>query len=374
MSKRAVCICTTAHPAKDTRIFYREGHTLVRAGYDVTLVAPYPEKETVEGVRILPLRASRSRLRRILFAPIRVMVRARRLRVDVYHLHDPELIPLGILLRLFRKKVVLDLHEDLPEQILSKEWLPSLLRWPLSVVVRFGLRLVCSAFSGVVVATDHIAKTIKATSVAVVRNYPPLRAVATNRTPVSQDSGAMVCYVGGLTVTRGILELLGAIIDLPESYNVSLRLIGRPQTAEMEDRIASAVKLFEGRLEWLGWQDPEMVWRLLSKCDIGVVCLHPVPRYQVALPVKLFEYMAAGLPVIASDFKLWRDIIESADCGVCVDPLDSSAIAAVIMKLASDPIRRAEMGQNGMQAVRTIYNWESESVRLIALYERILGS
>jgi hypothetical protein len=117
-----------------------------------------------------------------------------------------------------------------------------------------------------------------------------------------------------------------------------------------------------------GFLDREGVARLLSECQMGLVTLRDIPSYRESLPIKLFEYMAAGLPVIASDFPSWRLIVEDGGCGLCVDASSPEAIAEAMCEIASDPVRAAKMGERGRKLVAELYNWNLEEKSLLGLY------
>jgi glycosyltransferase involved in cell wall biosynthesis len=121
-----------------------------------------------------------------------------------------------------------------------------------------------------------------------------------------------------------------------------------------------------GHLDRIGVQ------QVLRRAMAGLVTLHPVVNYLDALPVKMFEYMAAGLPVIASRFPLWQDIVEGNQCGVCVDPGNPAAIAAAIDHFCRHPHIARRMGENGRRAIHTRYNWGSEADKLAAFYDAVL--
>ena len=127
------------------------------------------------------------------------------------------------------------------------------------------------------------------------------------------------------------------------------------------------------RVNALGFLDRAGVRDVLGRSMAGLVTLHPVINYIDALPVKMFEYMSAGIPVIASDFPLWREIIAGNDCGLLVDPLNPAAIAEAIDTLVSNPTMAQRMGENGRRAVEERYNWGIEEQKLMAFYERILA-
>jgi len=150
-----------------------------------------------------------------------------------------------------------------------------------------------------------------------------------------------------------------------------LVLGGRFLTPEYE-RLVRGMPGFR-RVRELGFVAQDEVWTWYSRSDAGLVCLAPLPRFRESLPVKLFEYMAAGLPVIASDFPLFRDIVESSGCGVCVNPQNPVDIAWAVRSLAADRARCREMAEAGPVAVREKYNWEAEARTLLLVYGRLVA-
>jgi glycosyltransferase involved in cell wall biosynthesis len=107
-----------------------------------------------------------------------------------------------------------------------------------------------------------------------------------------------------------------------------------------------------------------------SRC--GVVVDHPISNYLDSYSTKMFEYMACGIPVVASNFPLWTRLVGDADCGITVDPLDPTAPAAAVRRLLDDPEEAARLGENGRRAILDRFNWEHEFAKLAALYPMIL--
>ena len=324
---RKVCILTTVHPPFDTRIFHKQAKTLVREGYDVTLIAQHDGNTVVEGVRVIGLPRPRNRLSRIFGLTWRAFRLALCQRADIYHFHDPELLLIGVLLKLFtRAKVIYDVHEDVPQQILTKHWIPAWLRRPLSRGVFNVLeKFLARVMDAIVVATEGIAEKFQKMNPIVVHNYPAL-GMLPNSSPVPREGGEKVLvYVGGISKLRGAVEMVRALEYLAYFDNLWLDLIGKFEPPKFEQELR-ALPGYE-RVRFWGWMEPENVYTHLTKADIGLVCLYPEPRYVIAWPVKLFEYMAAGLPVVASNFPLWKEIVEGNECGLTVDPLNPKEIA-----------------------------------------------
>ena len=361
---------TSVHARFDTRIFVKQCQSLARAGYSVSLiVADGKGNEQREGVHILDAGASRGRLDRMLGATRRVLAKAVELDADIYHIHDPELLFAGLALKRHGKIVIFDAHEDLPLQIMSKHYLPRWIRGGVASVAGRVLYGTCRRLDAVVAATPGIkdafgARTIPAVT---VKNYPALQEWKPADAVTRREKA--VCYVGGIGGTRGIHELVQSM-GLASS-GASLILAGKFSEPDLRTRVMALPGW--GKVEEVGFVDRAGVKSVLDRSVAGLVTLHPTPAYVDSLPVKMFEYMSAGLPVIASDFPLWREIIEKADCGLCVDPLDPAAIAAAIDRLVEDPALAQRMGDNGRRAVETEFNWGVEEQKLLDLYRTLLS-
>jgi len=361
---RRVVLVTTVHPAADARILWREARRLANAGYGVEVIGPPPgPKAPIGGVRLTLICRAKGRLRRVLFGGWRLVPLLVRQRAALYHIHDPELLPVGLPLRALGRRIADDAHEDLPQQIRDKEWIPKPARAPLAWLARIFLRATSHLLSGVVAATDGVASGFGG-RVVVVRNYPDVSLFSPHEG--SGEDRVSFVYVGGISFSRGLREMVAAT---ERNDRVRLHLIGAVEGTAEADFLAGRAP---SRVTVEPWMEPPDVYRRLGEADVGLALLHDVPRYREALPVKLFEYMAAGLPVIASDFPLWRGIVEGAGAGLLVDPRDPQAIAAAIDRLAADPELRRAMGQRARRAAVERYNWQSEAEALLRLYEEVI--
>jgi glycosyltransferase involved in cell wall biosynthesis len=364
---RVVAHLTTVHPADDVRIFVKECRSLASAGYEVHLVAPGTEDGVVDGVHVhgLPPRGSSNRLGRMTGGVARMYRMARALDADVYHFHDPELIPAGLLLRAGGKQVIYDAHENLPEQVLTKPWIPAPLRRPLGLVVDWIERLASRAFSGVIAAAPHIERRFAASTprTATLSNYPLMNELAPAADWSSREHA--VCYAGSVTEIRGVREMVGAIART----DATLLLAGAFNPPGLERELESEPGW--SQVVALGQVGAAELARVMARSRAGLVVLRAVPRYVDARPTKLFDYMSAGIPAIASDFPGWRAIVERHECGVCVDPADPQAIADAIEWLLANPEAAHRMGQSGRRAVEQHYNWEAERAKLLRLYSEL---
>ena len=368
-----IVLLTTVHSPFDTRIFHKQARTLAKAGYGVTLVAPHDKNETVDGVRIIALPRPRNRFARIFGHTWRALRVATRQRADVYHFHDPELLLAGVLLRLLtRAKVIYDVHEDVPQQILSKTWLPRGVRKPTSFLFSLLEKTTSRCCHAVVPATEGIAEHFRHRELSVIHNFPDLKLIDESEPAERNGEETSVVYIGGITWLRGATEMLDALRIVAESHPVRLNLIGGFHPPQLEEEARKRPEW--AHVSYFGWKPATEVYGVLRAADVGLACLHPIPRHRVALSVKLFEYMAAGIPVVASDFPLWQEIVAGSSCGLNVDPLDPQAIADAICYLIEHPDDAQEMGRRGRQAVEQKYNWQTEARKLLALYERLLAS
>jgi len=366
------CILTSVHPPFDGRIFHKEAKTLVKAGYDVVLIAQHSKEETVDDVRIIPLPKPRNRFERMTRVMWKLFRLALKEKADVYHFHDPELIPIGLLLRLLGKKVIYDVHEDTPEQILSKEYIPKFLKKLISISFRIFENQSSKAFSFVITPTDAIRrKFLRYTpNVVDIKNFISVKYAKTDSQREINHNGLTVIFVGSIYQERGIIEGIKAMNLLPD---LSLKFV---LYGPVEDKFLLKLENLDKleRLEYR-WTIPytKIIYRL-KEADVGFICDCPLKRHIEGLPVKLFEYMAAGIPVISSNFPLWKEVIKKYNCGICIDATNPKEIANAIIYLYRNPKIRRLMGQNGRKAVLEEYNWEKESKKLLDVYSRVLGN
>lgn len=365
---------TTVHCREDVRIYQKEVRSLARH-FDANLVLIVADGNgdvVDEGIQIIDL-GSRfsSRTSRVLRGSLLAFRRIRlfALRPSIIHFHDPELIPLGIVLSLFGYRVIYDVHEDLPRDILSKAWIPSPARPLIGKLAALMEHFAAVIFNGILAATPTIARRFPSGKTALVQNFPMVSELHIPSADAYDSRGPRFIYVGGVAEIRGAKEMVNAIaqLDYPDAR---LQIAGVFQPPELELDLAKM--LGWQKIEYVGWKDRNSVAKLLASSRAGLVLLHPLINYVDALPVKMFEYMATGLPVIASDFPLWRKIIDSSDCGLLVDPFDIEAVAAAMGWILENAADAEQMGRRGRQAVEQIYNWDIEAKALFGLYVEIL--
>jgi len=362
---------TSVHRSDDPRILLKECASLARDGYEVVLVGRGdPPAVLPPGVRFVSAGNPRGRTARMATLPVRILVRAWRLSADVYHVHDPELLLVAIFLKLSGARVIYDAHEDLPRQIEYKEYIPTAIRRPVAWLAGAVEQVAVRLLDAVVTATPRIASRFPARKAIIVQNFPLMSEFADGRPSDYAARPMLVAYVGRITEAVGARIMTEAATCL-RSEGVHTVLAGPIDPAlEMELRSAGA----SADVEFPGWLGRTEVQSLLRAARVGLVLFQPVSNYVEAYPTKLFEYMACGVPVVASNFPLWREIVESAGCGFLVDPTDPTAIAAAIDRLLADPEASADMGARGRQAVLREYRWEGQADRLTALYTRLLTS
>jgi len=366
---RKVVHVSTGHRPRDARILGKEALSLARAGYEVSYLVPAAQSETVGGVGIVPLARPRGRLRRFTASTWGAWRAALQEKASVYHLHDPALIPAGLLLKLAGKRVIYDAHEDLTGQVLGKYWIPRPLRRVVSWCSGLMLGLAGRCFDGVVVARPQLARRFPARKTVVVENFPRLEEIAVAEAIPYPERPRWVYYAGGISVARGAVEMVEAMSLLPASLGAKLRLAGAPE----RESVLETMQQTPGweHVAFLGWQNREQVAAELARARIGLVLLHPIPNYLGdGHPTKLMEYMAAGLPVIVTDLPLMRETVEEAGCGMVIPVQDAAALAEAIQWMLEHPEEAEARGRRGQQAVRERHNWDIEKRKLLELYAR----
>ncbi|HLN60893.1 MAG TPA: glycosyltransferase family 4 protein [Symbiobacteriaceae bacterium] len=370
MATGKVVQLTSVHGYQDTRIFHKECCTLAGAGYTVVLIVPHDRDEVARGVQIRAVPRPGSRRQRMTRTLWQIYRAALRERGDVYHFHDPELIAVGLLLKLRGKRVVYDVHEDVPRQILSKHWVPKPLRRAIAAVAHAVEQVACRWFDGVVAATPAVVQKFPAAKSVTVQNFPVLHLPPRSPLPY-REREPLVVYVGGLNRIRGAKEMVAAIDLVPRELGARLVLAGTFTPPGLEAELRQMPGW--ARTDCLGWLTQQQVRDLLGRARVGLALLHPEPNYVECYSTKSFEYMQAGLPVVASNFPLWCELIGGPGAGLLVDPLDPSAIADAVAALLRDVGQAEAMGERGRAAVYERYNWEREAAGLQGFYQRLAG-
>lgn len=367
---------TSAHPRYDIRIFVKQVQTLANAHPQqvVLIVADGKGDETVTGKpAVYDLgKPNSGRAMRALLGSVRAFRFIRRRKPEIVHFHDPELIPLCLLLKLFGHKIIYDVHEDVPRQIMSKHWIPVILRTPVALGITILEWLVGKVFDAIVPATPTIANRFPTNKTVLVQNFPIKKELVSASPVPYQSRPHAFAYVGSIAEIRGAKEMVIAIGYLRNKSGSRLEMAGEisPDSLSSELRALPDWSLVNYQRH-IG--RPEVA-NLLGNVWAGLVLFHPMPNHVDAQPNKMFEYMAAGLPVIASNFPLWRQIIEGAQCGLLVDPLNPQAIAEAMRWIMEHPVESEAMGQRGRKAVEKTYNWDKEAAKLIVLYKKLLAA
>lgn len=365
-----ICHITSVHTRDDIRIFVKECTSLAQKGFKVSLiVADGGKSETVNKVEIIGVQIYRNRFLRILLAPLRILRACIRIKSAIFHMHDPELIPVGIMLKLLGKKVIFDAHEDFSKQILSKPYINKNLRKIVSFAGFLLEKIAMPHFDYIVSATNSISvKFAKYNKRSIALNNYPLvddfqSDMEYNRKPLE------IAYVGGISEIRGIRQIVQAMEFTRNT--VILNLVGDFENECLHDE----VKKYAGwkSVKEHGYLERKEVGSILNKSRAGIVTFLPVPNHVNSQPNKIFEYMSASIPVIASNFPLWKELVEDNKCGICVDPYNPQALATAIDWIIENEENAQKMGETGRMTVLGKCNWEKEKEKLFAVYEEIVN-
>lgn len=347
--------------------------TLAKNGFHVSLIVPHETDGVVRGVRIKAVPPPASGGERLTVTLWRIFRAA--LREDpraVFHVHDAELLPYALILAVLGRRVIYDAHEDTPRQVVAQHWIPRSLRPAFSVYYETLERLGDRIFDHIFAAWPGIAKRYSPDKTTLLRNYPSKSEFEGIDVTTYRRRENLIVYAGGITEARGIFELLEACGRIPGRLDARFALAGAFYPADLEDRVRRHPQW--ERVTFHGWLGRRNLVEVMSRASIGYCVLLPTPQHVISYPNKLFEYMAAGLPVVASDFPVWRKIVEEAECGLLVDPRDPQQIAEAITFLLDHPDEAAVYGRSGREEFLQRRTWEGEADRLLAVYRQVLDS
>lgn len=363
---------TSVHPAFDNRIFHKECRSARSAGYEVVLIAPHDRSETVDDIRIRAVPPPRNRFVRVTLTTLAVGRAALEEPGEVYHFHDPELIPVGIVLRALRRRVVYDVHEDHTTSIAQKTYLPRPFRRGVAAVLGRLEQLLARCFE-VVIAEKYYQRRFPRG--LPVLNYPRKGLVPGPAIPMTfPDPGvARLLYTGVVSVDRGARNHVEILHLIPEA---ELTIVGRCPPP-LGERLRAWAGDHADRLRLVG------VGRFVPFSEIldhyrqggwlaGLAVFPRTPHYEFKELTKFFEYMAAGIPVVCSDFPVWKSLIYENGVGLCVDPTVPAALRDAVRWLIDNPRAAREMGERGRDLSQRLC-WEDEADKLIGRYDALVA-
>lgn len=368
---KTVCQLSSLHYALDTRIFYKYAIGL-RDTYNVIVVGIHPKREIIKRVEIVPFREFSSRRWRIFTSWILMFFKAIRLKADLYHIHDPELIPCALLLKLFGKKVVMDVHENFAGDIFDKEWVRN--KKITFKIFDFVERTICKKTPVVLAESSYLKRYQEfAPDITVIQNYvePEFfeQFIYKDKNPLH------LYYIGIILESRCITEIMDAMYvlhqqNLPVHFHCVGRLYSRIEQAIHSHQAYSALKEY---LHFYGRMNLEEGYKVSMQCGIGLCLIKPMKNSIESKPTKLFEYMACGIPIITSNFPLYVQLVDDTQTGITVNPISVQEIANAIKTLIQDSTLAEKFGHNGLIVSKEKFNWAVEHAKLLSLYARILN-
>lgn len=362
----------TSKAASDVRVFEKECTSLAKAGYEVYLVSPNAKEEIKNGVHIIGVPYEKEGLLNRLFTlPKFLYNKALSIDADIYHFNDPASLPYGAKLKRRGKKVIFDSFEDHPTLFFEKKSLPYIIRYIVSKTYSVYEYYNCKKFDGLILCyhwtQERLSKACKNNQ--LVFNFPILKE---ENTVLREDIvGKSICYAGLISRMWYIENILTALIQLD---GVQFNLAGNPADIAYLNMLKSNAGW--KKVNYLGQiEHREVNDKVYSKSTIAMALLDYIPLCKGNVGNlsnnKLFEYMKAGLPVICTDFILWKEVVEKNNCGICVNPRNINEIAEAIKYLTDNPDIAKQMGENGRNIVLEKYNWQYEEKKLIDVYRSL---
>ena len=370
-----ICILAPVHPCDDVRVFQKEAVSLAQWKYIVTLYARGKSNATINNVQIKVLPSYRKRISRFLSIP-KVFWYALKEKADFYHLHNPDTLPIGFALKLMGKKVIYDTHEDFTQRILSRYWIPSLLRLLLAFLIGIGERIAGLLFDAVIVTQSEVQSRIGKRTV-IIENSSIAHGVLIDKAyliskSIQKDDLFRVVYVGSnISRTRGLMEMVQAMGILNQKITARLWLIG--PVVDINDLREAKQDDAWVYVDYLERMSQEQAFARMIKADTGLATILDVADHKNTSANKIYEYQRFSLPFVASNFQKWMNQLESVKSGLLVDPSNPVAIADGLYWIATNREDATKMGERGQKFVFEEYNWEIESKKLLNLYAHLRG-
>ncbi len=366
---RKICHITSRHDSFDTRIFYKECRTL-KNKYSVVLLAPNASSAMNDGIEITGFQYTAGKNISNLF---RILRTALKQKAELYHIHDPELLPVAWLLRtFFGKKIIYDVHENYYESLIEHQASKLTQR-----LFRFFDRWAAKNCALILAESSYISiYQGRARNLSVIENFCDVAALKPYLSFNRTNSNRMV-YIGTIHEHRGAIVMLEVLNNLrARGLDIKLDMIGKITDPGLMKRI-EALPFYSKIKNEISWHGPLNIsesYHIAEKSFVGLCLIEPLPNHLESYPTKLFEYMAVGLPIVATNISLYRSVVERRECGLCAAYDDIPAIADIIGKIYTDKALLQSFSERGPQVVISNYNWASEKNILLDFYQKVLPS
>lgn len=358
---------TTVHPRYDVRVFFKQCSSLANMNNEVSLyVADGFGGEVKNNVQIIDIGDFRNnRLKRLTKAQRILKIELAKSDADIYQFHDPELLSVGKWLKKQGKTVIYDSHEDVTKQILYKSWLGPL--WFRKIIAKqyntYQQKSI-KKLDGVISVIDEITEKLDHPKRVTIRNFPIISFIEKYRNPIDKRKN-QIMYLGSLSKVRGVRDYIEAMEFIPSEYR--LVLVGSFSSEEFETECKKLPNW--DRVDFLGFQPMDKSISILAESKVALSVLHPEKNYLTSLPTKGFEYMAAGVPTVISDFDYWRPFFK--DCMLMVEPKNPKIIADNINRIINDEKVLNSLVEKSISKSQ-LYSWEKEVDKLVKLYLEVL--
>lgn len=369
-----VLVATSVHPLHDARIV-RQIEALVAAGCRCTLFAPWHGSPAPAGCATIYFKP-RSGLTGRVATYLHFLRTAWRTHWKVLHFHDFDLIPAALLVRLTSVgKIIYDVHENYAEEVAIRANIPNVIRRPLQFLVNLLEWIAAHLFTALIVvvqAQEERFRTWGCSQVVMVRNFASRSMVPSGYQPDPViEQGRYVLNTAGQTVDNGADLLLEAATLLFErDPSIPVKAIDH-FTPGFRHAFIQKAEQAVANYELLPRIQPSALHTYLRTAAIGLSVIRDVPNKRIGIPTKLFEYMAFGIPVIATDVGYQSEIIKDSGAGILIPPDDPQALASAIIELWYDREKRVQLGNAGIKAFQSRYSWEVESAQLTGLYAQL---
>lgn len=363
---RRVLVCTVVHHPGDARIAHREMGALLDAGFEVTFLAPFSGfgVDARPGVTSVDVRRSYGRRRLAALLDARRKIAALAPDHDLVLLHDPELLLVAGAAG--RTPVVWDVHEDVPATVQIRTWIPTWLRVPLVAFLTWLLGRAEKRHH--LLLAEHGYRSLFDGEHPVVPNSTSVPAEVPGP---AIDGPARVVYLGSLTRDRGAAEIVGLAEGLAARGrdDVRVEVIG---TAHGETGARLQAAHDAGLLTWHGFVPNDRALPMVHGAVAGLALLHDELNHRVSLPTKNMEYLAHGVPVIATPLPEVERFVAASGGGVVV-PFGVAPVDEVLALADDRPGARA-MAERGHAYVAAHHSWDRDRVGFVDAMARWAGS